>query len=71
MIYPPARGFLALELELQNKDELGGSLVGLGPTAFAVVADDGQGRGQAVITGSTVIAPQVWWQAAEQRPPER
>ena len=40
-------------------------------TAFAVVVDDGQGRGQAVITGSTVIAPQVWWQAAEHRPPER
>jgi len=63
------RGFWGLELELVKKGELGGSLVGIGPTAFDVVVDDGSSRGQAVVTGSTTIQPQVWWPQQENRPP--
>jgi hypothetical protein len=67
---PPA-GFWGLELELRNKGELGGSLVGIGPTAFDVIAEDGTSRGQAVIVGSTVIRPQEWWPQQENEPPDR
>ena len=69
--FPPPDGFIGVELELRNADELGGSLVGIGPTAFAVIVDDGTSRGQSVVTGSGVIQPQTWWSQKESEPPQR
>ena len=71
VVFRPPDGFWGLELELRNKGELGGSLVGIGPTAFDVVVEDATARGQAVVTGSTVIQPQVWWPPREVDPNER
>ena len=64
-------GCWGLELELRHKDALGGSLVGIGPTAFYVVVEDGSARGQAVVTGSVVLQPQVWWPPKENEAPQR
>lgn len=70
-IYPPPKGYISVELELVHKGELGGSLTGIGPTAFAVVVEDGSVQGQAVVTGSGVLQPQTWLPSKESDPPER